>query len=362
MKRVLSIIFIAFMSGVFIAVSAFAAGPIQWKMVTTWSPSINLWESDQNFCNIVNKMSGGRLQIKLYKADELVPASGVFDAVSQGRVDAGGDWPGYWAGKDSAFEFGGSFPMGLASQDYVNWYYYGGGKEQYASLYGKSGMVYFLNCVTPQESGIRSNVPIKTLADYKGKKLRMSGKPQGYVLQRLGAAQVMTAGGEIYQALQLKTIDGAEFCSPAIDWGMGFAEVTQYNITPGWHQPASALGVMINKKAWDALTPELKYIVEMAAQANMSQMSAYYDYLNIEALKKFEKAGTTVYKLTPDELKTIEEYTWEWVEKQSAKSPEYKKIAQSYFQYMKDYAKIRLYNEPFGHGHNSASYPNIGLK
>jgi len=132
-------------------------------------------------------------------------------------VEAGGDWPGYWAGKNSAFEFGGSFPMGLSPQDYINWYYDGGGKATYDYLYGKSGMVYFAHCLAPQESGVRSSVPIKNLADFKGKKLRMSGKAQGHVLQMLGAAQTMTAGGEIYQALQLKTIDGAEFSSPAID-------------------------------------------------------------------------------------------------------------------------------------------------
>lgn len=172
----------------------------------------------------------------------------------------------------------------------------------------------------------------------------------------------MISGSEVYQALQLKTIEGAEFCSPSIDWGMGFAEVTKYNITPGWHQPASTVGVMINKKSWDALTPELKYVVELAAQANVAKMTAYYDNLNIEALEKFEKAGTIVYKLTPEELKIIEKYTWEWVEKQAAKNPDYKKVAQSYFQYMKDYAKVRSYNEPFGQGRNLGSYPNIGLK
>ena len=361
MKRVFGILLIAIMVGVFSAVSAFAA-PIQWKMVTNWSPSINLWESDQNFCNIVNKLSEGQLNIKLYKADEMVPSAGVFDAVQAGRADCGGDWPSYWAGKNMAFEFFASFPMGMAPNDYMNWYYYGGGKDLYNYMFGKFGMVYFLDCVTQMESGLRTNVPIKSLADFKGKKLRMAGKAAGYILQKLGAAQTMTAGGEIYQALQLKTVDGAEFCSPSIDWGMGFGEVTKFNITPGFHQPASALGVMINKKSWDALTPHLRDIIEVAAKANMSQMSAYYDHMNIEALKKFEKAGTTVYKLTADELKTLEKYTWEWVEQQCAKNADYKKIAQSYYQFMKDYAPTRVYNEPFGHGRNLTSYPNIGLK
>ena len=57
-------------------------------------------------------------------------------------------------------------------------------KGIYNEMYGKFNMIYFSHCVTPMESGIRTLVPIKTLADYKGKKLRMSGKAQGHILQK----------------------------------------------------------------------------------------------------------------------------------------------------------------------------------
>jgi TRAP-type mannitol/chloroaromatic compound transport system substrate-binding protein len=340
-----------------------AQQPIKWTMVSTWTPAINLLEGDKNFAKLVNELSSGRLQITVSPAGEIVPATAVFDAVSNGSVECGGDWPSYWAGKNSAFDLLGSFPMGLGQYDAINWYYHGGGKTVFDDLFGKYNMIYFLTSVSPMESGIRARVQIKTLEDYKGKKLRMSGKAQGHILQKLGAAQVMVSGGEIYQALQMATIDGAEFSSPSIDWKMGFGEVTKYNIGPGWHQPSSTFGVMINKRAWEKLPNDLKVIVERAAMANVSYMSSWYESTNIEALIAFKNAGTEISKLSDEELRIIEGYAWEYLVDESAKNPDYMKAALSMFQFLKDFQPTRDAQQPFSQGRKPYSWPNLpGLK
>ena len=366
MKKSLVILTVLFILSVFTAAMALAqtsAKPLEWKLVTTWTPAINLIEADKYFAKLVGELSGGRLKITVHPAGELVPAMEVFSTVSKGSFPIGGDWPNYWSGKNSAFDLLGSYPMGLSQYDYINWYYHGGGKDIFNWLYGKHNMLYFPHCVTPMESGIRTTVPIKTLADYKGKKLRMSGKAQGHILKKLGASQVMLAGGEIYQALQMKTIDGAEFCSDSIDWGMGFAEVTKYNIGPGWHQPASLLGVMINKNAWNALPADLKKVVDLAAQASCSYMSSWYEYENTAAIEKFNKAGTQVFKLKNEDLKKIEEYSWEYLLDESKRNPDFLKIAVSQFQYLKDFRVTRDKQEPFAQGRNLFTIPNLpGLK
>lgn len=57
----------------------------QWKLVTTWPKNFpGLGLAPENFARMVNEMSDGRLQIKVYGANELVPAMGVFDAVAGG--------------------------------------------------------------------------------------------------------------------------------------------------------------------------------------------------------------------------------------------------------------------------------------
>ena len=62
----------------------------KWIMVTTWPknfPGVGM--APENFSKMVDEMSNGRLKIKVYGSGELVPAFGVFDAVSQGTYQAG---------------------------------------------------------------------------------------------------------------------------------------------------------------------------------------------------------------------------------------------------------------------------------
>lgn len=361
MKKVLGMAAVMMILAIFCWGSAFGQ-QVQWKSPTVWTPVMSLIEADKNFAKLVGEMSGGRLQIKIFSAGELVPVPGVFDAVGKGNVECGCDWPGYWGGRNTAFELLGTYPLGLDQYDYVNWYFHYGGKELYNYIYGKYNMVYFMHSVSPMESGVRSRVPIKKLADYKGLKTRVSGKGPGYVMSKVGVAPVSMSGGEVYQALQLGTIDAAEFSIPAVDFAMGLQEVTKYNAGPGWHQPASAFGIMVNKDAYNKLSADLKKALEHAALANNAYMNSWYEVKNIEAVNNFKKAGVQVNKMSESEIDSIEKFAWEFVEKESKANPDFQKVAQSMFQYMKDFIVVREYQDPFKHGRVPKTLPNIGLK
>lgn len=235
-------------------------------------------EADKYFANLVNQLSGEEFEIKFFDGESIVPAMQLFDAVKSGTFQVGSDCPGYWAGKNSAFELLGTCPMGLTSVDYMIWYYEGGGKELYDEIYGTNGMKYIMHFVTPMESGIRSNKPINKLEDLKGMKIRMAGRILGEVLKSLGAAQVPIAGGEVYQALEKGIIDAAEFSAPSVDYALSFFEVTKFWATPGWHQPASMQGLMINKKAWDSLPKKFQVIIETAAASTRLWMYSFSEW------------------------------------------------------------------------------------
>ncbi len=254
MKKFYGIIVVIIVA-VFMTMTIFAvpavAQTIKWRLVSCWPAYSSISQSEKRFAKNIYELSGGRLQITTHPAGELVPAMAVFDTVSKGAAEMGEDYAGYWAGKNSAFDLLGSLPMALSQYDLINWYIHGGGHEIYNYMYGKYNMIYFITGVTSIASGIRSRVPIRSLADLKGKKIRISGRASGYVMQKAGATPVMTAPGEIAQALATGNIDAAAFNTPAIDLSLGLAEVTKYNIGPGWNQPSSVGGVMINKDAWN---------------------------------------------------------------------------------------------------------------
>ena len=97
-----------------------AGAPTQsfrWKMVTTWPKNFpGLGMGAENFARMVDEMSDGRLQIRVYGAGEVVPAFGVFDAVSQGVAEAGHGAAYYWTGKIPAAAYFTSIPFGFTAQ------------------------------------------------------------------------------------------------------------------------------------------------------------------------------------------------------------------------------------------------------
>jgi len=91
-----------------LTVSALLAAPAMaqkhtWTMTSTWPSSLELMEIDKKFVELANKLVGDELHIEFHEGGALVPSTEVFSAVESGTIEAGGDWPGYWAGRDAAF-------------------------------------------------------------------------------------------------------------------------------------------------------------------------------------------------------------------------------------------------------------------
>src|SRR5690606_30992129 len=78
----------------------------KWKLVTSWPKNYpGLGTAPENFARMVERMSDGRLKIRVYGAGELVPALEVFDTVSQGTAEMGHAAAYYWKGKSVAAPF-----------------------------------------------------------------------------------------------------------------------------------------------------------------------------------------------------------------------------------------------------------------
>ena len=76
-----------------------APSQFDWKLVTTWPKNLpGLGTAPERLAEIVDVMSAGRLKIKVYAANELVPAFEVFDAVSEGSAEMGHGAAYYWRG------------------------------------------------------------------------------------------------------------------------------------------------------------------------------------------------------------------------------------------------------------------------
>jgi TRAP-type mannitol/chloroaromatic compound transport system substrate-binding protein len=154
--------------------SVIRAKKIQWKMVTTWPPNFPiLGEGCIKFAELVNKMSGGRIEIRVYGGGELVPPLESFDAVSSGAADMSHGAGYYWAGKVPAAQFFASIPFGMNAQQLNAWIMTGGGLELWRELYADFGVIPMLGGNTGVQMGGWFNREINSLADLKGLKMRI---------------------------------------------------------------------------------------------------------------------------------------------------------------------------------------------
>lgn len=359
MKAKYSIMILISLLTLVLTTNVFAQAEFKWRAGSTWTPAINLIDSDRYFCKIVNEMTGGKFVITHSSAGEIVPAFELFDAVSKGALEAGFDWPSYWAGKNSAFDLLGSVSFWFTPADYYTWVYHGGGLALIRELFAKYNMYYIPTGMTPSESGFRTNKPIRTLEDYKGLTLRAPLAQNMWILEQIGAKPVKIAGGEIYMALKLGTIDGAEFSNVSCDWGMKFSEVTKFWNVPCWFQPSSLLGMMINMDAWKKLPPHIQTILEEAGKATVLWSNAHWNWLDIAATQNFLKAGTTVTKLGDEDLAKLEKLSVKFMEMEAAKNPDYKKMVKSMMDYMRSYSAVRDWQGAWSFGRNPTVYPKL---
>ena len=312
---------------------------IRWKMVMPWSKGLLFYDIAVHFTDSVRLASAGRLDIKAFSAGELVPAMQSFDAVSKGSAQVGHDWPGYWKGKNEAFVAFASVPFGLDAEGYNIWLQEKGGLKQMQDLYGKFGLYALPGGQVGQEMGLFSNKRATKMDDFKGMRVRTPGWFMD-IMTNIGASVSPLPGGEVYLALERGVIDAAEFSSPAINYPMGFDEITKYVIQPGVHQPGVQCALFFNQKAWDGLPEDLKWIVKIAAAETQAWSYNWISALNSEAINKFAEKVEFV-KMDKETLIAFRKTTKEYLDSVKAKHPDVKKALDSQEAFIKEYAVWR---------------------
>jgi TRAP-type mannitol/chloroaromatic compound transport system substrate-binding protein len=276
--------------------------PIEWKMVTTWPRDFpGLGTGAARLAENIGRLSGGRLTVRLYAGNELVPPFEVFDAVSRGTAEMGHGAAYYWKGKIPAAQFFTGVPFGVGGHELNGWFYYGGGMALYREAYAPFGVIPFVVGNSGTQAGGWFNKEINSVEDLKGLKMRIPGIG-GEVIQRAGATPVNIPGAELFTALQNGTIDAAEWVGPMNDLAFGLFRAARYYYYPGWQEPGTALESIVNQEAWAALPDDLQTIVEIACKAAVTDMYAEFEARNGQALKALIDEHEVELKRFPDDV------------------------------------------------------------
>lgn len=315
---------------------AMAEKTVKWKLAMTWPSTLTpLASPPANVAKMVKEMSGGTFIIKVEGKEKHKAPLGILDMVKGGQYQMGHSGSYYWKGKDISTIFFTTIPFGMTTAEQYAWFYYDDGMKYMQQVYDGFKVLNFPGGNTGVQMGGWFKKEINTLEDLKGLKMRIPGLA-GEVFAKLGVNVTNIPAGELYTSLDRGTIDALEWVGPGMDIKMGFHKVAPYYYT-GWHEPASEMQFLVNKRAYEKLSPEHQAILQTAMKAASADM--YYENFAASAnaweQMKTEFPNIKVKTFPLPVLKAMKASTDELLDSYAAKDEQFKAILDSQRKFMK---------------------------
>lgn len=318
-----------------LAMPAMAEKKVKWKLAMTWpSTLIPLASPGIQVAKLVSDMTDGNFTIRIEGKEKHKAPLGILDMVKGGQYQMGHSASYYWKGKDITAVFFTTVPFGMTASEQNAWLYRGDGMTLMQKLYDKFDVYAFPGGNTGVQMGGWFRKEINSLDDLKGLKMRIPGLA-GEVFAKLGVNVTNIPAGELYTSLDRGTIDALEWVGPGMDIKMGFHKIAPYYYT-GWHEPASDMQFLINKKAFDKLPAGYQVILKTAIKAASADMFSENFDMSAQAWSKMEAdfPNIKVKTFPPEVLKAMKKATDEIMAGYAAKNEDFKVVYESQKEYM----------------------------
>jgi TRAP-type mannitol/chloroaromatic compound transport system substrate-binding protein len=314
------------------APSVIAQPKIQWRMSTTWTPSLDMLQgSAERLGTVVEAMSGGRFRIDVFPGGQIVQPFDCFDAASRGTIEAFMGAAYYWPEPEPAVQWFSTVPFGMDPAGMTSWYYQGDGLRLWEETYSAFKLVPRPGpAIAPQMAGwFRKK--IATTGDFRGLRMRIPGLG-GKVVAKAGATVALTPAADIYAALERGVIDASEWIGPYDDMKLGLHKTARYYYYPGWHEPGTVTGFGFNKKAYEALPVDLRRTLDHAAEVVQVYGLTDYHVKNATALARLtaEFKDISILRLPTPVLRDLKKMAAAVVREESEKTPTARKVHASF--------------------------------
>jgi TRAP-type mannitol/chloroaromatic compound transport system substrate-binding protein len=102
-------------------------------------------------------------------------------------------------------------------------------------------------------------------------------------------------------------VDAADYTGPAVNWDLGFQQVTNYIWTgpaglESIYQPVDLMDFCVRMDVWNKLSPKMKEWLDDEIQVYSNIHHAAIQKADMETWPKFEKAGTKINRLPAEDL------------------------------------------------------------
>ena len=299
---------------------------VKWRLASSYPRSLDtIFGAAELLSQRLNRITGGKFQIRVYAGGELVPGLQLFDAVQQGTVECGHTASYYYVGKDMAFAFDTAVPFGLTARQQNAWMYFGGGLQLMRELFQPYNILNFPGGNTGVQMGGWFRKEIKSLKDLRGLKMRIPGLG-GQIMARLGAVPQTLAGSDSYPALERGAIDAAEWVGPYDDEKLGFHKVAKHYYYPGWWEGGPQLSFYVNLQKWSELPDTHKQAFETAAAEANLNMLAEYDHKNPQALMRLARSGVKLHAFPKDVMSAAYRAALDIYAQEARNNPRFAKV------------------------------------
>ncbi|MBR7633042.1 TRAP transporter substrate-binding protein [Janthinobacterium lividum] len=278
---------------------AYAQAPIVIKFSHVVATDTPKGQAAERFKQLAEKATNGKVKVELYPNSQLYKDKEELEALQLGAVQmlapSLAKFGPLGVKEFEAFDLPYIFPTKTALYNVTEGEI---GKSLLKKLEPKgiTGLAYWDNGFKVMSA----NKPLHSPADFKGLKMRIqSSKVLDAQMRALGANPQVLAFSEVYQALQTGVVDGTE--NPPSNMYTQKMHEVQKHVTVSNH---GYLGyaVIVNKKFWDGLPPDIRAQLEKAMREATTFEKAIAQRDNDQALDAIKKAGRTqIYTLTVQE-------------------------------------------------------------
>jgi tripartite ATP-independent transporter DctP family solute receptor len=216
------------------------------------------------FAKIVDEKSKGKMKIEIYPANQLFADKDLPKALPSGAVDMAQVNMGMWSGLVPTLVVE-ELPFFYKDRDH---FFRAMMSPEVRNLLDKDFEAKGVKVLFWMDYGPMALIggkPLKTMEDFKGKRVRGYGEISTEIIKDLGGAPVFLSVGEVYLALQRGTIDGV-LTSTCSVYERKFFEVTKYFTLVKIGEIQNEPAVLVNLKKFEQLSPDQKTIVLDAAK------------------------------------------------------------------------------------------------
>ncbi len=310
------------------AIKTVRAPDHRWNLASTYPDDMPLYGAlVDRLSTRLHEALEGRLDLRVYKPDSIVPVDGVLDAVADGRIDATFASPDRWTGESPVLGLFGGAPFGPPPWVLLSWYRTGGGVAFHAAAYADIGVVG-LPCGLdgPQVPGWFRR-PLTGVESFRDLRVAASGL-EAEVLRGLGAQVTRLAMTDLVPALKLHAVDAVFGKTPAADRSIGLGRTAPHTYWPSWHHQGGLLDLVVNREAWEALDPSAQASLRAICEANLAEGLAAAEN-QFGALKDMQKAGFKARPWPPEVLAALRAEWTAVAERLAEDDPTFEKAARS---------------------------------